>query len=787
MRKSKCFVAYPSEPAALAETVETAIAEIKRQKNVEIQGWKDLAIQGKLIIKEICRSINNSDLFICDLTSLNHNVLFELGYAIARKKKIWPILDKNSLSTKQDFEKFELLRTLGYQPYSNSSDIVSDFLLHKPFENLSDTFYSQNIEKILVPSPTERKILYLKSLIESDASIKLSRIVAQTDIGSIVDDPQLVHQQTLAFYAEQASNAYAVIVHLQNIEQLGWKIHNAKVSFVAGMSHGFNHHLLMLAHAPYANPPIDFSDLLRVHETAAQCEALASDWVGKIETEYYKILMPSTQHFLHAPTTGLQALKIGNYIAEYESQDLLSYFVPTAAYKEAMQSNCSLFVGRKGAGKTANLLKICEDIKSDRRNLCCSIMPVAYELEGILDMLNNVMSKAEKGFLVESFWKYLIYSELIKCVYEVITSRHATVPPSEQEIKFLEFAEKNEKLILPEFSIRLENAVASLSTIDSSESAGNTRLKISELLHEKILVDMRIQLGVLLEHKHKVAVLIDNLDKAWSKDSDLSLLSELLFGLLFVGQKIINDFSKRLSGKKPVNLSLMIFLRSDIFSEIIKFAPEKDKIPITRLLWEDRELLLRVIEWRMQGSTGETPDNLWNKYFCTSIDGIPTRNFLVQAVLPRPRDLIYITKCAISSAINRGHRKVQQEDVANAQKQYSQHAFDSLIAENTSRIPDLEALLFEFAGGPGIISETDLLNACQVCKITSASIDSIVDSLFEQAFLGLEVMEKRFEYLYNEEEKSKLKVMERKTIERNGARRFAINPVFYPYLEIQKP
>jgi hypothetical protein len=555
---------------------------------------------------------------------------------------------------------------------------------------------------------------------------------------------------------------------------------------VAGMSYGFQHHLLMLVHAPYPQPPIDYSDLLRVHDTAAQCEQFAVTWINKIETEYYKILMPTARQIAHAPTSGLQALRMGNYIAEFESQDLLSYFVPTAAYKEAMQSNCSLFVGRKGSGKTANLLKICEDIKTDKRNLCCSIMPVAYELEGILDMLKNILSKSEKGFLVESFWKYLIYSELIKCVYETITSRHTAVPFAEHEEKFLEFVCKNESLILPEFSIRLENAVTSLNSIESAESAGNKRLKISELLHEKVLVDMRIQLGILLEHKNKVVVLIDNLDKAWSRDSDLSLLSELLFGLLFVGQKVINDFSKKLSGKKPVNVSLIIFLRSDIFSEIIKFAPEKDKIPVTRLLWEDRELLLRVIEGRMQGSTGEMPETLWNKYFCANINGFSTREYLVQAVLPRPRDLIYITKCAISSAINRGHKKVQQEDVENAQNQYSQHAFDSLIAENISRISDLEALLFEFAGGPDIISETDLLNACQSFSITSDSLNSIVDSLFEQAFLGLEVMDNRFAFLYNEEEKSKLKVMERRTIERNGTRRFSINPVFYPYLEIQK-
>jgi hypothetical protein len=80
MYKHRCFVAYSSNPPALAETIETAITKISEGDVVTIHGWKSLAVGGKYIITEICRAIDDSDLFIADLTGLNHNVLFELGY-----------------------------------------------------------------------------------------------------------------------------------------------------------------------------------------------------------------------------------------------------------------------------------------------------------------------------------------------------------------------------------------------------------------------------------------------------------------------------------------------------------------------------------------------------------------------------------------------------------------------------------------------------------------------------------------------------------------------------------
>ena len=81
--KVQCFVAYPSDPPSRAESVELAIGEIKDGGVVDIVGWKSTSVGGRIIISAICDQIRDFQLFAADVTGLNPNVLFELGYAIS--------------------------------------------------------------------------------------------------------------------------------------------------------------------------------------------------------------------------------------------------------------------------------------------------------------------------------------------------------------------------------------------------------------------------------------------------------------------------------------------------------------------------------------------------------------------------------------------------------------------------------------------------------------------------------------------------------------------------------
>jgi hypothetical protein len=193
-------------------------------------------------------------------------------------------------------------------------------------------------------------------------------------------------------------------------------------------------------------------------------------------------------------------------------------------------------------------------------------------------------------------------------------------------------------LITPEFSVRLEAAVRSLRDLPAESTPEASRTTISERLHAEMLASLRSLLGTVLHSQAKVAILVDNLDKSWDQNTDLNLLSELLFGLLSVSTRIAQDFSKESFWRDAVNLSLTLFLRSDIYAAMISYARERDKLPVRRISWHDSELLRRVIEERFVKSGADVvrPEDIWDRYFPPTVRGIPTRDHLDASVLPRP-------------------------------------------------------------------------------------------------------------------------------------------------------
>src|SRR5450756_1367180 len=74
-RKVNCFIAYPSQPPSLVETIELAIMQINQSGLVSLKSWKSTSVAGKFVITTICESIGASDIFVCDLTYLNLSLI----------------------------------------------------------------------------------------------------------------------------------------------------------------------------------------------------------------------------------------------------------------------------------------------------------------------------------------------------------------------------------------------------------------------------------------------------------------------------------------------------------------------------------------------------------------------------------------------------------------------------------------------------------------------------------------------------------------------------------------
>ncbi|MDP9052207.1 MAG: hypothetical protein M3O31_16030 [Acidobacteriota bacterium] len=781
--EARSFVAYPSALPGHGDAIEAAVKELNSGSVVTATSWTSLAITGRPIIGTICEEIQHSELLIADITNLNPNVLFELGYAITQRKRVWPIFNDRVAGSKRLFDRFQLLTTTGYTAYSNSHDIISKFYEHQPYRTLDKSLYDELLQAASV-TPRDGCLLYIKPEISTEAVSRIARRVSGAPITPVIDDPEEIEVQSLEWYLANVTAAQGVVCHFLSDDYEDVRISNAKGALVAGLTYGLGKPLLMLAHKPYQSP-IDYRDLLRPHKDASQAESFYQAWLSHV-LEIQKEQVKHKSIYTHAVAAhgGLLALNIGDPIAEFEPEKFPEYFIPTSAYAEALNGQHSIFVGRKGAGKTATLLKVVDELSDDPRNHICVIKPVDYELDGLLALLQKQFTVSEKGFLVESFWKCLIYTELARSVYETISAKPDFVGRSDAEEALTRYVESNTDLILPEFSTRMENLVGRLSSISDGQDVKN---KISEGVHKLVLNRLRDLLLGALEKVNAVSVLVDNLDKNWTPRSNIQLVSELLFGLLSVGVRIAEDFKKSSLGSRRLEVMMTIFIRSDIYAATISYAREPDKLPVRKIEWDDPALLMRVIEKRISISDRSLVDGkeAWDKYFVETVKGIATRDFLVQAVFPRPRDLIYLVRSSLQFAINRGHTKVEDVDVRSGLEQYSSFAFYSLMTEGTPQFRSLQEFMYQLFGGPTTLTDDDVRTALAEAGLGITNAAFVIDLLQDLSFLSYEVTPGRFTFAYEREQKPKLAIMARKTARATKANRYSIHQAFHPYLELK--
>ena len=130
MTSSKVFFAYPSNPSVIGQPIENAI-----NKSRDVKSWKALDVYGHFIAEEVVAGINSCNTFVADISVLNFNVTYEIGYAIGKQKRI--LLTKNSSIQEigtyvRDVGIFD---TIGYSSYENSTQL-SD-LIHNSISSNS--------------------------------------------------------------------------------------------------------------------------------------------------------------------------------------------------------------------------------------------------------------------------------------------------------------------------------------------------------------------------------------------------------------------------------------------------------------------------------------------------------------------------------------------------------------------------------------------------------------------------------------------------------------------------
>ncbi|MCH7811587.1 MAG: hypothetical protein IH958_03055, partial [Chloroflexi bacterium] len=326
---------------------------------------------------------------------------FELGYAIASFKRIWISLDTTIANANRDYKRLYFgLLSVGYAAYQNHRTLADQFIADHAWSSLDDHLLNDSY-RMQAPRSEQRSLLYLMPPIETDAVIATADDIEASYFsdGLLVDDPSEIPSPTLEWYAEKVHRTDAVLVHLLSNDHRDSTRHNVKASFVAGLAHGFRKPLRILAHAPF-EPPIDYQDLLRSHDTAEKCRSELGRWLSGLEADFPR-RRTRRVHELREPARklDLRALTVGEPVAEHESYRLDEYFVETSNYYEALESQTAILVGRKGTGKTANLIALETKLNSDPGNHVSGIKPPGYEIDGLARVLQEGIAVSERGYL----------------------------------------------------------------------------------------------------------------------------------------------------------------------------------------------------------------------------------------------------------------------------------------------------------------------------------------------------------------------------------------------------
>jgi hypothetical protein len=786
------FFAYSSAPPSIPATIKAAIESINRMQAANIVSWENLQTGGKYIVSEICAAIDEAQFFCADITTINANVMFELGFAVARNKRIWLIRDDTYTDYKKEFDQLRLLTTIGYSPYVNSAEIIKAFFADKPHSTLDQTVFKQSIEPSLAPRESQDTLVYLKSRHDTEASVRATRVLQDSRLPLTVDDPRETSVQPLNWYTQRLYGAIALVAHFLSVLREGFRLHNARYALVSGLARGFDVPTLMLTEQSDMLAPLDYRDALCYYTTPGEAARLTGAWLEPI-------VLARGMQYVTAKTNYAKALKLatelkdfhlnlGDYVAENESQRLLDYFVETTAYMNVVNGTHTIYVGRKGTGKTALLIRAADQIGADVQNLVVLIKPVGYEIEGLARLFAACKTRDTKGYVIESLWKYMLYTEIAHALASQIleAALWQMSDPRVQELVLL--LERSDSAFSGDFTIRLERVVKSLSRVSPDAPNEQFRIGVSEALHSGALGTLRSILSDILAKKHQVILLVDNLDKPWTRSADLDQLAEFLLGLLGAANRVSEELRQKSKGKRSTTFNSAIFLRSDIFDRITSVAREPDKISYTRLNWDDPELLLRIIEERYTSShgTASDPADMWHKYFCEQVKGIPTRDYLTSRILPRPRDIVFFVKAAVSFAVNRKHDRVEERDILNGEKQYSQYAWDSILVENGITVPQLEAVLLEFVGSSSVIGEGAARTQVSRSGIDAETVDIVISHLIKLTFFGLEIAKDRFIYSDEPKELKKNLILADRYAESSGCeRRYEINAAFRSYLEVE--
>lgn len=769
------FVAYPSHPPEIGATIRSALDILKVERTgIAFKGWEENDIAGRFIAEPILGEISQCDLLSADVTRLNFNVTYEIGFAIGKQRRIFLLKNGSLLADDALIREVGIFDTLGYESYTTARRLVS---LVTGIKDLSPLLS-------MVAGLTPKSPVYVvlpKTKADTETEL-LSRIKKAFRIPYRSFDPEEHGRLSALDAIRDTALSYGVVVPLLPKARTDAQVHNIRAAFVAGLAQGMGKELLLLQFGD--DPvPLDYRDLVKYVGPGKKLDTIFADFAPEVFS-HYQMDAPAV---ISRKGSVLQELNLGASSAENEMIELGEYYLETEEYRRVSRGEGQIVTGRKGSGKTALFVQIRNLIRRNRQHVVLDLRPEGFQLLKFKDVVLAYLEQGTKEHTITAFWEYLLLLEICHKLLdkdrEAHVMNHTLYEPyrelaneygSDPYVAEADFAERMSKLmqrIMRQFKdvIGTGEWKARLSTDE-----------LTNILYQHDTKSLQSRVTEYLQNKQLVWILFDNLDKGWPATGlgadDILILRCLIDAI----GKLERTFRK-----EKLKCFGVVFLRNDIYENLMEHTPDRGKTSRVVLDWTDPEMLRELLRLRFTSkldSKNATFDTIWNQIAVSHIDGEESSSYIVDRCLMRPRSLIDFLQYCRSHALNLGHEKIEVDDIRHGEESYSSELVANLGFEIRDVFPRARDVLYEFIGSPKMISRQLVMEAVERAGIDVSLQETMLDLLLWFGFLGVVRENGEVAYIYTVSyDRKRLKALMRRD---PCGDVFFINPAFWIGLEV---
>ena len=376
-------------------------------------------------VDPILSEISSADFVIADISRLNFNVVYEVGYSIGKRKRV--ILLRNKAIKRDDRLAREtgIFDTIGYQEYSNSNELAKYLIELKDLTPLP-------LKQVV---PNRRAPIYIILPREkTEAEIRLvSRVKKEARLFFRSFDPQEHVRMSVRDAIDNVSASLGVVLPLISSNRNDSEIHNLRCSFIAGLSHALELETLILQ-AGDEPIPLDYRDAVSIYSSPETIDRYIAQFAPRI-TE--RLQQADQQEFAELQTP-ITKLFIGASAAENEFLDLSRYYIQTDEFRRVQRGEVQVIAGRKGSGKSALFFEVRNKIRSNQQNVVLDLNPEGFQLRKLKTLVLDELEEGTREHTITAFWEYLLLLELCQKLLEKDRTRHLhdhTLRPKYQKLE----------------------------------------------------------------------------------------------------------------------------------------------------------------------------------------------------------------------------------------------------------------------------------------------------------------------------------------------------------------